>query len=161
MLSALPQEGTPVIPAFDAAVAAFNQLHNSLNGGSAGQGGIDDVPPPGPPVDPEPLLAPYPLLFGPVTVLQKFAVISSIQNTPVIGAGVEPVAPPCGSRLIVRRRQLCRGGRCREDECRNERKLVHDRARLSCQEQPARRAVCSTMAAFRSVSEMARGVGTL
>jgi hypothetical protein len=42
--------------------AAFNQLHSSLNGGSAGHGGIDEVPPLGPLVDPlfdpEPLLAP-------------------------------------------------------------------------------------------------------
>jgi hypothetical protein len=61
--------------ALDAGSAAFNQLHNSLNGGSAGHDGIDDAPPPGPmlnplvdppvepvdpvdPVDPEPLLAP-------------------------------------------------------------------------------------------------------
>jgi len=34
----------------------FGQLHNSLNGGSAGQGGIDDVPPP--PLDPDALLDP-------------------------------------------------------------------------------------------------------
>jgi hypothetical protein len=43
-------------------LAAFNQLHNSLNGGSVGHGGIDDVPPPGPLLDPlpdpEPVLAP-------------------------------------------------------------------------------------------------------
>ena len=43
-------------------LASFNQLHNSLNDGSAGHGGIDDGPPPGPPLDPpfapEPLLAP-------------------------------------------------------------------------------------------------------
>jgi hypothetical protein len=100
MQQAQPQEGTPVIPgnysaissvarcrrhcaslfptivktrrAFDAGSAAFNQLHNSLNGGSAGHDGIDDALPPGPvlnplvdppvdpvnPVDPEPLLAP-------------------------------------------------------------------------------------------------------
>lgn len=96
MQQAQPQEGTPVIPGITqlyrvlhgAAViapacspqplrpgvalgsAAFNQLHNSLNGGSAGHDGIDDaLPPPGPvlnplvdppvvPVDPEPLLAP-------------------------------------------------------------------------------------------------------
>jgi hypothetical protein len=35
----------------------FGQLHNSLNGGSAGQGGFDDVPPP-PPLGPEALLDP-------------------------------------------------------------------------------------------------------
>src|SRR5262252_8782453 len=67
-------------------LAAFDQLHNSLNGGSAGHGGIDEGPPPGPPLDPEPLLAPLPPVFGPVTTLQKFAVISSMQNTPVVGA---------------------------------------------------------------------------
>ena len=47
----------------------FNQLHNSLNGGSAGQGGIDDVPAPAPPallvdallVDAEPLADAEPL----------------------------------------------------------------------------------------------------
>ena len=48
--------------AFEPGLAAFNQLHNSLNGGSAEHGGIDDVPPPGPLLDPlldpEPLLAP-------------------------------------------------------------------------------------------------------
>jgi hypothetical protein len=49
--------------AFEAGLPAFNQLHNSLNGGSAGHGGIDDVPPPlgplvDPPFDPERLLAP-------------------------------------------------------------------------------------------------------
>ena len=48
--------------AFDAGLADFNQLHNSLNGGSAEDGGIDEVPPPGPLLDPlldpEPLLAP-------------------------------------------------------------------------------------------------------
>ncbi len=48
----------------------FNQLHNSLNGGSAGQGGIEDGPPPpalvvdalladaAPLADAEPLLPP-------------------------------------------------------------------------------------------------------
>ena len=77
MRQAQPQEGTPVIPGnseIDGDSAAFNQLHNSLNGGSAGHDGIDDALPPGPvlnppvdpidpidpvdPVDPEPLLAP-------------------------------------------------------------------------------------------------------
>ena len=48
--------------------------------------------------------------------------------------------------LTVRRRQLCRGGRCGEGECRNERKLVHDRARLAHRGQPARWAVCSATA---------------
>jgi len=85
--------------AFDAGLADFNQLHNSLNGGSAGHGGIDEVPPPGPLLDPlldpEPLLAPWPPVFGPVTTLQKFAVISSMQNTPVVGTCVDFVAPPC------------------------------------------------------------------
>jgi len=37
------------------------QLHNSLHGGCAGQGGIDDVLPP-PPLDPDPLLDPEALL---------------------------------------------------------------------------------------------------
>jgi hypothetical protein len=52
-----------------AAAARVDQWHNSLNGGSDGHGGIDDVPPPAPavdapltplapPVDAEPLLAP-------------------------------------------------------------------------------------------------------
>jgi len=36
--------------------AVCGQLHNSLNGGCAGQGGIDDVLPP--PLDPEALLVP-------------------------------------------------------------------------------------------------------
>jgi hypothetical protein len=39
-----------------APLAAFDQLHNSLNGGSAGHGGIDAVPLPGPLL--EPFLAP-------------------------------------------------------------------------------------------------------
>lgn len=101
-----PQSLRPGAAAFDAGSAAFNQLHNSLNGGSAGHDGIDDAPPPGPvlnplvdplvdPVDPEPLLAPKPPVFGPVTTLQKVAVISSMQNTPVIGACVDSVAPSC------------------------------------------------------------------
>jgi hypothetical protein len=34
----------------------FAQLHNSLNGGCAGQGGIEEVPPP--PLDPEARLDP-------------------------------------------------------------------------------------------------------
>jgi len=56
--------GSPQFPsaACKAGLAAFDQLHNSLNGGSAGHGGIDEGPPPGPPLDPpfdpEPLLAP-------------------------------------------------------------------------------------------------------
>ena len=64
-----PQSLRPGAAGFDAGSAAFNQLHNSLNGGSAGHCGIDDALPPGPvlnplvdppvdPVDPEPLLAP-------------------------------------------------------------------------------------------------------
>jgi hypothetical protein len=40
----------------------FDQSHNSLNGGSAGQGGIDEVPPPAPALvpllDPDPVRAP-------------------------------------------------------------------------------------------------------
>ena len=48
--------------AFEPGFAAFNQLQNSLNGGSAEDGGIDEVPPRGPLLDPlldpEPLLAP-------------------------------------------------------------------------------------------------------
>jgi hypothetical protein len=32
-------------------------------------------------------------VFGPVTTLQKVAVISSMQNTPVIGAWADSVAP--------------------------------------------------------------------
>ncbi len=83
----------------------FNQLHNSLNGGSAGQGGIEVVPAPPallvdellpdaePLADAEPLLPPYPPVFGPVIILQKFAVISSIQNTPPIGACVGAAVP--------------------------------------------------------------------
>jgi hypothetical protein len=37
----------------------FNQLHNSLNGGSAGHGGIEDVP--APLVDAEPFVDAAPL----------------------------------------------------------------------------------------------------
>jgi hypothetical protein len=47
--------GSDVGPRF-----CFAQLHNSLNGGCAGQGGIDDVLPP--PLDPEALLDPVALL---------------------------------------------------------------------------------------------------
>jgi hypothetical protein len=91
-----------------------NQLHNSLNGGCDGQGGIEDVLPPAPPAadipppaplaedvpaaaplgDAEPPPPPYPAVFGPVTTLQKSAVISWIQNTPVVGACVGAAALP-------------------------------------------------------------------
>ncbi len=57
LLTDIPQSLAPSA-AFDAAPAAFNQLHKSLNGGSAGHGGIDAVPPPGPALAPELLRAP-------------------------------------------------------------------------------------------------------
>jgi len=57
------QEGTSVIPGSDVEPRfCFAQLHNSLNGGSAGQGGIDDVPPPAPLLDPDALRDPEALL---------------------------------------------------------------------------------------------------
>jgi hypothetical protein len=56
------QEGTLVILTGDVGpLFCFAQLHNSLNGGCAGQGGIDDVLPL-PPLDPEALLDPAALL---------------------------------------------------------------------------------------------------
>ncbi len=57
LITDIPQSLAPSA-AFDAAPVAFNQLHNSLNGDSAGHGGIDAVPPPGPALAPEPLRAP-------------------------------------------------------------------------------------------------------
>jgi hypothetical protein len=70
-------------------------LHSSLKGGWDGHGGIDEVlppptaavpPTPAAPVDPA-AFRPYPFVFGPVTTLQNVAVISCVQNTPVVGAG--------------------------------------------------------------------------
>ena len=81
--------------------SCLGQSHSSLNGGSLGHGGKDDVLAPLPPppdaerppdaeplLDPETLLVPYPFVFGPVTVLQNVAVISSMQKVPVTGACV-------------------------------------------------------------------------
>jgi len=42
----------------------FSQLHNSLNGGSLGQGGMDELMPPAPPLDADTLLVPDPLLLN-------------------------------------------------------------------------------------------------
>jgi hypothetical protein len=40
----------------------FGQLHNSLNGGSLGHGGMEELRPPATPLDADTLLVPDPLL---------------------------------------------------------------------------------------------------
>jgi hypothetical protein len=45
-----------------ASKSLFGQLHNSLNGGSLGHGGIEELRPPATPLDADTLLVPGPLL---------------------------------------------------------------------------------------------------
>ncbi|MGB8628390.1 MAG: hypothetical protein WCD69_03235 [Xanthobacteraceae bacterium] len=75
-------------------------MQSSLNGGSLGHGGIDELMPPALPLDADTLLVPDPVLnvdtpldpyppsLGPLGTLQNVAVISSVQRTPVVGAWV-------------------------------------------------------------------------
>jgi hypothetical protein len=42
--------------------ARFGQLHNSLNGGSLGHGGMEELRPPATPLDADTLLVPDPVL---------------------------------------------------------------------------------------------------
>jgi hypothetical protein len=59
--------------------------HSKLDDGK-GHGEVDDVLLPPPPPDPDPLLVePVPAVFGLVGTLQKVAVSSSMQMTPVVG----------------------------------------------------------------------------
>jgi hypothetical protein len=59
------------------------------------------------------------------------------------------------SDVVIGRCRLCRGRRCRKDECCDERKFVHDRIRLSCQSQPVRSIVCSLIGCARNSTAQA------
>jgi hypothetical protein len=59
------------------------------------------------------------------------------------------------SDLVIGRCRLCRGRRCRKDECCDERKFVHGRIRLSCQSQPVRSIVCSVTGCARNSTAQA------